>query len=265
MKQENLFDHLERAFPPVPPMVHDRMEKSLKEIKTMKKSQYPAALAFALALVFMVSAVAMAATQSGVLYFIFGENAPDEAQRAMVQTVEVAHEGNGVTAVLSDAVFDGRFLSLGLNFEGAQDVYALVDSLTVDGEEAYLTLDTLSRTWLTGEEASRGLTALVENDSLDKEMRVCLSVSLLVPKNGVEQVELFNYDTEEMWRQLDRIVAEGKRRSAPGRHTRWRSRVQRWAKAFTPACPRRRIWAVRTCIHSMQICACWTALRWNAP
>ncbi len=131
--------HLEDAFAPEPAMVHARVERTLREATTMTKKHFcTKTLAFALALALMLCSVAYAAVTGGVLDYVFrgGKSAPTEQQRNLVQPICAGETAGGVTVTVTEAIFDGRRLDLGVQVDTDQPTWVEVVSLTLDGEAA---------------------------------------------------------------------------------------------------------------------------------
>ena len=222
----------EDAFTGVPPMAHAKVTTALKEVKTMKRTKPAAALLLTAAVVILLTGAAYAAVQSGVLDFLFRNREPSKQQIEMVQAVGLTHENNGVTTTLTDAVFDGRELSLGLTFQTDQNVFTVINAVTINGITAYRTNDNLGDMWLyppfskgNGEYA-KGITATIDKDFMDQDMHaeldwmyeqfaingqadISVSLSLLVPKQNIVTVDTYNEDTAAMWQKIDAAIAAG--------------------------------------------------------
>ncbi|HPJ03156.1 MAG TPA: DUF4179 domain-containing protein [Candidatus Limiplasma sp.] len=222
----------ENAFPAVPPMVHARVSDTLKEIKTMKRTKPVAAILLTAAVVALFTGVAYAAVQSGVLDFLFKNKEPSQQQVEMVQELDLIHESDGVTTTLTDAVFDGRELSLGLTFQADRNVFTVINSVTINGIDAYRTNDNLGDMWLyppfsDGDgEYAKGLTATIDKEYMDSDMHaqldwmyeqiaingqadISVSLSLLVPRQSIVPVDTYAEDTAAMWQAIDAAIAAG--------------------------------------------------------
>ena len=103
---------LEDAFTPVPPMVHARVEQSLQEVRAMnmKHKKPMLALALALILTLALACAAVAATQGGVLDYLFGsrQEEPTARQQQMVQAIGQSWQAGDTFITATDALFDGR-------------------------------------------------------------------------------------------------------------------------------------------------------------
>ncbi len=222
----------ENAFPAVPPAVHSRVEKTLKEVKTMKKAKPVAALVLAAVLTLALAGAAYAAIQSGVLKYLFGNGEPSESQKEMVQTVGTSHESNGATTTVTDAVFDGRELSVGLRFDVKQNVFAVIDHVTINGVKSYVLCDDFSDMWLAdpfaacegaypagltvtidrayfGDEERKALPQLYKAVEEDGRVDCSVGVVLLVPKGKLTAVDIYGDDTAAVWKAVDDAVAAG--------------------------------------------------------
>ncbi len=151
--------HLEDAFAPEPAMVHDRVERTLREVTTMTKTKnYMKMLALAAMMVLLASA-ACATVAGGVLDYVFGggSSVPTKQQETMVQPIGVSGLAGGVTVTVTEAIFDGRMLAVGLCID--QRAYALPTSVTVNGQEA--SIQTVDECFLL-EGLTGGFTAVME-------------------------------------------------------------------------------------------------------
>lgn len=225
--------HFENAFSSVPPVVHARIAGTLKEVKTMKKAKPIPALLLAAVLVMLLTGAAYAAVQSGVLAFLFRNSEPSPRQKEMVQDVGLSHESDGVTATVTDAVFDGRELSIGFMFHSMRNAYAVVDHVTINGVAAYRYNDSLSDMWLnrnpfaSGEgDYAKGLSATIdpeycfepEQAALRQVYReieetghadISVGLSLLIPAQSLQTVDIYGDDTAAMWKAIDAVCAAG--------------------------------------------------------
>lgn len=222
----------ENAFATMPPMAHAKVTAALKEVKTMKRTKPKAALLLAATVILLLTGAAYAAVQGGVLDFLFRSKEPSKQQAEMVQAVGLAHERNGVTTTLTDAVFDGRELSLGLTFQTDRNVFAVINSITINGIQANRINDNFGDMWLyppfsNGDGTyAKGLTATIdkgymlssmhaelewmyEQIAINGQADISLSLSLLVPKQGLVSVDTYGEDTAAMWREIDAAIAAG--------------------------------------------------------
>lgn len=166
----------ENAFATMPPMAHAKVTAALKKAKTMKRTKPKAALLLAAALILLLTGAAYAAVQGGVLDFLFRSKEPSKQQADMVQAVGLTHERNGVTTTLTDAVFDGRELSLGLTFQTDRNVFTVINAVTINGIAAYRINDNLGDMWLYSPFSNgdgvyaKGLTATIDKSYMNADM-----------------------------------------------------------------------------------------------
>jgi hypothetical protein len=222
----------ENAFTAVPPAVHMRVTNALAEVKTMKKTKPVAALVLAAVLTLALAGAAYAAIQSGVLDYLFASNEPSESQKEMVQPIGTSHVSNGATATVTDAVFDGRELSVGLQFDAQQNMFVLIDHVTINGVDSYVLCDDFSDMWLADPFTvcegiySGGFTATIDRSYFGDEERTALAqvykaveedgrvdcsvgLRLLVPKGKLQAVDIYGDDTAAMWKAVNAAVAAG--------------------------------------------------------
>ena len=227
---------LKKAFPSeVSPMVHARVTNALREVESMdmKKTRPAAGLALAIILTLAVLGGAAALVGSGVLDFVFDRDTPTQRQMEMVQPVGVTHEGEAVTVSVTDAMFDGESLSLGVTFrlmQGERPVFALIDHLTLNGAPLLRETGNIEKMWLfhplapEAGETARGLTARLDDG--DTELRqvnelarslcrdtgkaeVSLGLTLMCPKDEVVCVSA-DLPFGERKRQVTELSRQGK-------------------------------------------------------
>lgn len=226
---------LENAFRGVPPAVHARVLNTLQEVKTVKKAKPVAALALAAVLMMALAGAAYAAVQSGVLDFVFQRSEPSREQRDMVQPVGLVHESDGIVTTVTDALLDGRELSVGLTFDSAKNFYIITDSVTVNGAELFMNDSNIVNMWLKWpyEEnpglVSRGFTGTVDAEYFweeapgSKELAqaaekrlteegiadVRIHLTLLAPKQELAYIDTNRLADGAAWRQINACVAAG--------------------------------------------------------
>ena len=205
------------AFTPVPPETLARVEDTLRRLPRQKKQpafpmrkRWAFALAAALALVLCGGAVA--AGRLGVLDFLFGSiTSPTEEQQQLVQDVNISQRAEMATITVTDAVFDGRQLSMGLVFDTDQPTYALSEGLWLNGT-LISSNDIHDRLgWLNQEQAPKrtrsGLTAIA-NETLSGHVEVRQRVMLLQPKKAIRAFSPDDYDDWGTMRDAARQAAE---------------------------------------------------------
>ncbi len=226
---------LENAFSGVPPMVHARVLTTLQEVKTVKKAKPAAALILAAILILALAGAAYAAVQSGVLDFVFQRSEPTGEQRGMVQTVGLTHEAKGVVTTVTDAILDGRNLSVGLRFDTDKDFYIVTESVTVNGAELFINDSNIANMWLRWpleekrDTVSRGFTGTLDAEYYKDEAQgaketaeaavrrltkegiaeVRMRLVLLTPKNELEYVYAYDDRSAAAWRAINACVEAG--------------------------------------------------------
>ncbi len=227
---------LKKAFPSeVSPMVHARVTNALREVESMdmKKTRPAAGLALAIILTLTVLGGAAALVGSGVLDFVFDRDTPTQRQTEMVQPVGVTHEGEAATVSVTDAMFDGESLSLGVTFrlkQGERPVFVLINHLTLNGAPLLRETGNIEKMWLCDPFAPeagdvvRGLTArLDDGDTALRQVNelarslcletgkaeVSLGLTLLCPKDEAVGVGT-DLSYGEMQQRVTELSRQGK-------------------------------------------------------
>ena len=146
--------HFENAFSSVPPVVHGRLEKALEEKNmNLQRAKRPAAvLAMVLALLLGLMGMAYAATQTGILEYLVGnEEKASEDLKGSVQPVTSTACGDHIQIDLTGAVYDGDRLALAFTMENTQpENVALVtlDTVTLNGNWVPIHFQSFQDQWL---------------------------------------------------------------------------------------------------------------------
>ena len=185
--------HLEDAFTPVPSMVHARVEQSLREVRAMnmKHKKPMLALVLAVILALALTCAAVAATQGGVLDYLFEgwQEEPTAQQQQMVQGIGQTWQADGATVTAMDALFDGRKLDVGLCYTVERDTFVMVEGAWFNGE--LVADDTASQTdcWVAPqtEPVTAGI-SIVNDKSLSGQVQVRLRLMLLTPNKGLKEI-----------------------------------------------------------------------------
>ena len=205
------------AFTPVPEETLARVEDTLRHLPQREertsfrlRRRWAVTLAFALALALCGGAVA--ASRLGVLDFLFGATGnPTEEQQRLVQDVNLTHKADMATITVTDAIFDGRQLSMGLIFETDQPTYALSEGVWLNG--TLVSDNDLSAHfgWPNKSNEHRlstsGLTAITD-ETLTGQIEVRLRVMLLQPRKAVKTFAEGDYDSMDALREAARQAAE---------------------------------------------------------
>lgn len=132
---------IEKAFAPVPEQVHERVKLTLTQLRREEKSRRVrpvTALIAAIVLMLALAGAAVAANYAGVLDFLFNpkiDDVPEEAT-GMVQSLNAAWSGDGVSIRVDEALCDGVTLNLALTAKTEKEPYYLaIESVTFAGEE----------------------------------------------------------------------------------------------------------------------------------
>lgn len=185
------------AFTPVPSETLARVDETLRSLPRQEsQAARPArrrwAAALALALVLTLCGGAVAAERLGVLDFLFGTSGPTEAQQRLVQDVHVSQETAMATVTVTDAIFDGRALSVGLVFDTEGPTYALCEGLWVNGTLVNPNDVTGRFHWLNQDDAPKqtaaGLTAIMDG-ALTGQAEARMRVMLLRPRKGLQIID----------------------------------------------------------------------------
>ncbi len=228
----------ENAFSPVPPMVHARIEQSLREVREMSMKKARPMVAIILAAVLALALLGAAIAEmlgGGVLEYMFGSTDTSDDVREMVRPIGVTHESDGVKTTVVDALFDGRNIHIGLAFDAAQPIFLVTDSITADGAQLWWETSSIRDTWvgdpITGQTDTTGrgfsgtldpaymgletpaevaaYEASIAEAQTDGKVDICLHMTLLVPKGEVKPFDLCTDDSVEAWKQIDACVAAG--------------------------------------------------------
>lgn len=186
--------HWEDAFTPVPPTVHARVEQSLREVRAMSVKHKKPVLALALAVILVLAAacVAVAATQGGVLDYLFGgwQETPTAQQQQMVQGIGQTWRTDGATVTATDALFDGRRLDVGLSYTVERDTFVMLEGAWFNGELATDAAAGQMNRWVSpqAEPVTDGIS--VSSDvRLTGPVEVRLRLMLLTPNKGLRQLD----------------------------------------------------------------------------
>lgn len=225
----------EDAFPSVPPMVHARVEDALREVKTVKQAKPISALVLAAVILMALASAAYAAARSSVLDFVFRSGTRTEEQMSMVQPVGVSHKAQGVTTTVTDAIVDGRKLSVALEIETETPFYVITDSVTVNGVELFMNDSNLVNMWIGNEYALehadgiRGFSGTLDETQIEptdeaaiaafhaavKRMEdgiadVRVHLTYLVPQKKLVPISgAYDTDSRKAWKAIDECVAAG--------------------------------------------------------
>lgn len=190
------------AFSPVPQETQARVEETLRTLPRRADRQARAlgrprwAVALVAALVLTLCGGAVAAERLGVLDFLFGLNGPTEEQQQLVQDVNLTQKADMATVTVTDAVFDGRQLSMGLVFNVERPTYAVPQQIWLNGQPQPINSNHLM--WLSQDkgqkEIATGLSA-VTDESFEGPVEVRLQLALYQPRKDVKL--LTEEDSEE--------------------------------------------------------------------
>lgn len=127
------------AFTPVPEETVARVEETLRHLPrkgegTVSYKRPRVAIALALALLLTLCGGAIAAERLGVLRFLFRSDAPTEEQLKLVQDISLTQETEMATITVTDAVFDGQQLSIGLILDTNRPTYVYAEEVWVNGQ-----------------------------------------------------------------------------------------------------------------------------------
>lgn len=228
----------EDAFPSVPPMVHARVEDTLKEVREMNMKKAKPMVAIVLAAVLALALIGAALAEilgGGVLEYLFGSKESSDELREMVRPIGITHELEGVKTTVTDALFDGRNIHIGFTFDTAQPIFLVTDAISADGMPLWMETSNIENMWVgnpvTGqtEIAARGFSgtldpaymgletaeelaayeADVAQAQTDGKVEVSLRMTLLVPKGKAITFDPYAGDNVDTWKQIDACVAEG--------------------------------------------------------
>lgn len=162
----------ENAFEPVPPIVHTRVQQTLKEVKTVKQAKPITAFVLAAVILMALAGAAYAAVQSGVLDFVFHSGARSQEQLDLVQSLGIIHKADGITTTVTDAMMNGRKLSVAFAFETEKPFYIITDSITVNGVEITVNDSNMVNMWYGNEYAmehagrTRGFSGTLDGEAV---------------------------------------------------------------------------------------------------
>lgn len=134
----------EDAFPPVPELVHFRVEKTLEEIEKMKmpiRTKPRAGLLIAVILILLLAGIAYASSRLGLVDALLQnqmkKNAPSEALLQSIIPLDVSETVGDVKITLNGVAYDGKGLAIGYMCENlAPGTLAMViyESATANGK-----------------------------------------------------------------------------------------------------------------------------------
>lgn len=204
--------HYKDAFTPVPEETMRRVEDTLRRLPRREEKAFVFrrprwAVVIAVVLLLTLCGGAVAADRLGVLNFLFRWDGPTEEQQRLVQDVNMSQAAEMATITVTDAVFDGRQLSMGLIFDTDQPTYAMPEGLWLNGTLA--PIDSIRFSWVNLEHQQRqtvtGLTA-VTDETLTGQVEVRQRLMLLRPKKDIEIIDVNGEDPVGSARQA---VKEG--------------------------------------------------------
>ncbi len=147
---------LENAYPPVPDVVHDRIEHTLKEIEHMnvyKKTRPVLRVVLVLAVVVLLLGAAYAATQTKILDFLFqytdGES--NEMLESMAVPLNIVGEDDDIRLTITGALVDNQYVSLTYlieNLKPERDAIIDLANFTANGQQVGVPNDGLENKWL---------------------------------------------------------------------------------------------------------------------
>lgn len=196
------------AFTPVPEETMARVEHTLRTLpRQEERTALPLrrrwAVTLAVALVLTLGGGAVAAERLGVLHYLFGSSGPTEEQQHLVQDVNTAYQANMATITVTDAVFDGRQLSMGLVFDTDRPTYAIPEGLWLNGTLVDDNDVSGHFYWVNQDEGQKqttsGLTAIA-SEALTGQIEARLRVVLMQPKKGVKLFSQNDYSDD--WKAM---------------------------------------------------------------
>lgn len=206
------------AFTPVPQETVARVEDTLrhlphKEARAALPIRRRWAVALVAALVLTLCGGAVAAERLGVLSFLFGSTgSPTAEQQQLVQNVNLSHKADMATITVTDAIFDGRSLSMGLAFDTDKPTYARAEGLWLNGTLVPDNDISARLYWLNLTEERKlttsGLTA-VSNETITGQIEVRLRVMLLQPCKALRIIDANHDDWEAQVKAARLAVEEG--------------------------------------------------------
>lgn len=184
------------AFAPVPDQTVTRVEDTLRHLprhegKTAPTRRPRLALVLAMALVLTLCGGAVAAERLGVLDFLFGMSGSTEEQQQMVQEVNLTQKAGMATITVTNAIFDGRQLSMALIFDADQPTYAMAEGLWLNGALVSENDFTAFLGWFGWDLAQRGKSGLtaITDETLTGPVEARLRLMLLQPKKAIEIID----------------------------------------------------------------------------
>ncbi len=188
-------------------------------------------------LIVMSSLVALACNHSYVIQYLFGRNMDsDDAQLAQTKVQLIDYEQKSDTSVctVKDAYFDGETLAIGVGFKTDRPLYLVSEETKIDGEwiewveasgsmeERFLGNVASPQRFDEMEEITGVKYLLSRPLPKGKEVEVTMKITMLTPREGVEEVDVWQEDKENMWAQIDAIRDRGWTPiSGPGPHNEW--------------------------------------------
>ena len=177
-----------------------------------------------LALVMLMSAVvALACNYSYVIRFL-SDRIEDagQAQRmeGMVQPLGMEFSSTTATCTIEDAYFDGKTLALGIGIQTERPVYLSGTEVQVNGGWIDYAENggSIEDMWagnspypqVDAAEQIHGIEyTFMEPLPKGETANVTLRMTLLVPQNGVAEVDIYQEDHEAMWAQIDAAYEAG--------------------------------------------------------
>ena len=175
-------------------------------------------------LIMMNSLAALACSHSYVIQYLFGENMESDAAQMMevqVQPVDYVQRSETTVCTVKDGYFDGRTLAVGMGFQTDRHIYLVGDEVKVNGNWVdYLEYgSSIEEMWVGNTPPNKEINPsekihgiqYIFSQSLQKgePAEVTMCMTMLVPKTGVELIDIYQADKSKMWTEIDAAYENG--------------------------------------------------------
>lgn len=224
-KLQNMYPEMTEEFSDrIYRMVHTLpLKKEEKRGRMIAKKKF--SIVFVLLLIVMMSSlVALACSHSYVIQYLFSENVESDKAQMMevqVQPIDYVQHSETATCIVKDAYFDGEALAIGLGFKTDRHLYLVSDEVKVNDDwvdyveysasiEEMWVGNTPPNKEINADEKVHGVEYIFRKPIPKGEtVEVTMSITMLAPCVGVEQIDIYQEDNTTMWSEIDAAYEKG--------------------------------------------------------
>lgn len=223
---------LQNMYPEISEEFSDRMRRMVHTLPLQKEEERGSVVVqkrFSVVFVFilivmMSSLVALACSHGYVIQYLFGENVESEEAQKMetqIQSIDYVQHSETTTCTVKDAYFDGEALAIGLGFKTDRHLYLVSDEVKVNDDwvdyveysasiEEMWVGNTPPNKEISADEKVHGVEYIFRKPIPKGEtVEVTMSITMLAPCVGVEQIDIYQEDNTIMWSEIDAAYEKG--------------------------------------------------------